>query len=136
MRTALHEFIVARTRQLLPIEQVLPNEGRRDALRVIDEVVAEAALHAQVAVIDGRVERRGHAVNEVVLDVELQTASHAAVGTGGRDNAVGLHHAASAPGRFLRFFRPVYSTVISCGLNPCSSRYSRLGLSAPVGQTP
>src|SRR5512138_3736100 len=37
---------------------------------------------------------------------------------------------------FLRFFLPVFITLISSGRTPCSSKYCRFGFSAPVGQTP
>ena len=108
------------------------NERRGHPVLVVNEVVAEASFDAEVAVVDHRVERRRHFVNVVVLDVQLEIASHAAVGAGGRYDAIGGDH-----GDFLRrFFPPLVACMISFKSNPCSSSASRLGLSAPVGQTP
>src|SRR5262245_53013388 len=108
------------------------NEWRGHAVLVVDKVVAEAAFNAQISVIDHRVKRRGDFVDVVVLDVQLELTSHAAIRAGGRDNAVGGDH-----GDFLRRLLPaLVAWIISFKPNPCSSSASRLGLSAPVGQTP
>src|SRR5262249_5002146 len=49
----------------------------------LDELEAEPALHAQVAVADVVVERRGHLHDPVVLYVQVQVAADAAVGADG-----------------------------------------------------
>src|SRR5262245_25602045 len=64
--------------------------------------------------------------------MQIQVATHAAIGAGGRDDAIGADH-----GAFLRrLVPPLVACTISFKSKPCSSRDSRLGLSAPVGQTP
>ena len=60
-----------------------PNERCGHALGMIDIVVAEASLDAQVAVVDRRVERGGDLVDKVILAVQFEGAADAAVGTGG-----------------------------------------------------
>ncbi len=75
----------------------LADERRRHAVGVIHEVVAEAPLHAQVALVDDGIVRRRDAVDEVILDVQVQVAADAAIGTGGGDNSVGLDHVVSTP---------------------------------------
>ena len=87
----------------------LANERRRHPVLVVNEVVAEASFDAQVAVVDHRVKRRRHFVDVVVLDMQLQVASHAAVGTCGRDDAIGRDH-----GDFLRRFFPPLVACITC----------------------
>src|SRR4029077_17912682 len=81
--------------------------------------------------VDGGIEWRCHLINVVILDVEFEIAAHAAVGAGGRDDAIGGDH-----GFLRRFFPPLVACTISFRSNPCSSSASRLGFSAPVGQTP
>ena len=110
----------------------LANERRGYPVLVVNKVVAEPSFDAQIAVIHHAVERRGYFVNEIVLDVQLQIAPHAAVGAGGWDDPIRCNH-----GDFLRrFFPPLVACMISSNERPCSSSDSRLGLSAPVGQTP
>src|SRR5262249_12590257 len=108
------------------------DERRGYPVLVINEVVAEAAFDAEVAVVDRRVERRGHFVDVIVLDMQLEIASDATVRARRRDHAIGGDH-----GDFLRRrFAPLVAWMISFKSSPCSSNASRLGLSAPVGQTP
>ena len=81
---------------------------------LLDELEAEAALDAEVAVGDDVVERRGDLDDLVVLDVERQRAADAAV----RADRVGPVCADSSQ---------VPAARMSCSL---------LNISAPVGQTP
>src|SRR5262249_31998347 len=108
------------------------DERRRYPVFTVNKIVAETSFDAQVAVVDRPVKRRGHFVDVIVLDMQFEIASDAAIGAGGRDDAIGGDH-----GDFLRrFFPPLVACMISFRSNPCSSSASRLGLSAPVGQTP
>src|SRR6266498_3501414 len=87
---------------------------------------------APIAVVDHSVKRRGHLVDVVVFDVQLEAAAYAAIGAGGGNDPIGIDH-----GDFLRrFFPALVACIISSKLTPCSSSHSRLGSSAPVGQTP
>ena len=62
------------------------------AVRVVEEVIAKASLHAQVALVDDAIVRRGDTVNKLILDVQMQITPHATIGAGGGDNAVRLDH--------------------------------------------
>ena len=50
-------------------EEIAAHKGSRHPFGVVNEIVAEASLHTQVALVDRRIERRGDLVNEVILDV-------------------------------------------------------------------
>src|SRR5215468_1153863 len=108
------------------------DERRRYPVLTVNKIVAETSFDAQVAVVDRPVKRRGHFVDVIVLDMQLEIASDATVRARRRDHAIGRNH-----GDFLRrFFPPLVVCTISLRSNPRSSSVSRLGLSAPVGQTP
>jgi hypothetical protein len=54
----------------------------------MDEVVAEAALDAQVAAIDVVVEAAVGPENEIVMDVQVNLAADATIWTGSGNNAL------------------------------------------------
>src|SRR6476646_1037525 len=56
---------------------------------VVDELEAEAALDAEVPIRDGRIRRRCHLDDAVVLGVELDDAAHPAVGADGLGHGLG-----------------------------------------------
>ena len=97
---------------------IYPGSGSRTVLLlrpVLDELPAEAALDAQVAVGDVVVERRGDLDDRVVLDVQLRACSRRR----SRGRSCRSRSAATRPR-----CRPAR---MSCSL---------LNISAPVGQTP
>src|SRR5215208_3663094 len=99
---------------------------------IINEIITEAAFDAEVAAVDDGIKWRGDFINVVVLDVQFELAADAAVRTGSRGDVIGTDH-----GDFLpRLLTPRLAWMISLRSNPLSRSASRLGLSAPVGQTP
>ncbi len=81
----------------LAFQQIPSHHRRCDTLGVINKVVTEASLHAQVSVVDRRIEGRGDLEDKIIFDVQLKITPHAAIGTGGRnhpvcDNTIGIDH--------------------------------------------
>ena len=55
------------------------------------EIQAEPALDAEIAIIGRAVEGRFHAIDLLVLDLQIHLAADAAIGAGGADGGIGGH---------------------------------------------
>jgi hypothetical protein len=63
---------------------------------VIDIIVAEAALDAQIAMIYGGIEGRCDLVYKLVFDMQFKCAAYAAIRAGGGDFFIGVKHGCSS----------------------------------------
>jgi hypothetical protein len=61
----------------------------------MNKVIAKAALHTQVAVVNRRIERRRGLVDKIILDMEIKRTAHATIGTDSGDDAFGFDHGIS-----------------------------------------
>src|SRR4051794_40498596 len=68
-------------RDSVPVAALLPDHGLRYAVGSIDEIIGIAAFHAQVTVIDRRIQCRSDLNDPVVANTHVEFAAGAAVRT-------------------------------------------------------